>query len=143
MMKKTITLLAVLLAAIITVTACGSKKSDTKQAANTSKSKVSKSVSKPKTSSSSSSEMTSSSATSEVSEDGHLHGEAEESHWSEESSEAAKIMTVSEARQALREINIDDSNFSNADLNGYILDAQKAGQDFKTYMSAQGFAPLN
>jgi hypothetical protein len=52
-------------------------------------------------------------------------------------------MTVAEARQTLRELNINDGNFSNADINKYILEAQAAGQEFGAYMVAQGFGALN
>src|SRR5574337_351795 len=64
---------------------------------------------------------------------------AEESQWSKASSEAAKVMTVTEGREALREVGIDDSNLSNADINKYILEAQAAGVTLGNYMKSQGF----
>ncbi|GAX47978.1 hypothetical protein [Pseudolactococcus reticulitermitis] len=143
-MKKITGLLAILLVAIMTITACGGKKSDTKKSSATSKSKVSQTVSKSSQSSTSSQvlESSSSSVVASASESEHVHGEAEESQWSQQSSEAAKVMTVSEARQTLRELNINDGNFSNADINKYILEAQAAGQEFGAYMVAQGFEAL-
>ena len=141
-MKKIIGLLAILLLAILTITACGGKKTDTKKTSSTSKSKVSKTVSKTSQSSSATTNSDISASTSESVQE-HLHGEAEESQWSQQSSEAAKVMTVAEARQTLRELNINDGNFSNADINKYILEAQAAGQEFGAYMVAQGFGALN
>jgi hypothetical protein len=141
-MKKTIGLLAILFVAIITVTACGGKKTAPKQSSVASKSKVTQKTSGSVSTSSTVSETDNQSSETVSSETPH-GGSAEESKWSEQASEAAKIMTVAEARQILRDSNIDDSNFSNADINSYLLDAQKAGQDFKTYMSAQGFPTLN
>ncbi|GAB2022391.1 hypothetical protein RyT2_14650 [Pseudolactococcus yaeyamensis] len=138
-MKKVTGLLAILLIAIITITACGGKKSETKKTSGASKSKVSQTVSK--SSQASSSVATSRDSSASIPDD--LHGEAEESQWSEQSSEAAKVMTVVEARQTLRDLNINDSNFSNADINKYILEAQAAGQEFGPYMVAQGFEALN
>ena len=142
-MKKITGLLAILLVAIITITACGGKKSDTKKTSNTSKSKVSKTISKTSQSSKTTSNETSSSVAESTSIPEDLHGEAEESKWSQQSSEAAKVMTVAEARQTLRDVNINDGNFSNADINKYILEAQAAGQEFGAYMVAQGFGALN
>ena len=141
-MKKIIGLLAILLLAILTITACGGNKTDTKKTSSTSKSKVSKTVSKSSQSSSATTNSDISASTSESVQE-HLHGEAEESQWSQQSSEAAKVMTVAEARQTLRELNINDGNFSNADINKYILEAQAAGQEFGAYMVAQGFGALN
>ena len=144
-MKKITGLLAILMVAIITITACGGKKSDTKKPSSTSKSKVSKTVSKSSQSSASltSSDETSAPASESSSAPAELHGETEESKWSQQSSEAAKVMTVAEARQILRDLNINDGNFSNADINKYILEAQAAGQEFGAYMVAQGFGALN
>src|SRR5574337_251893 len=92
-MKKIIGLLAILLLAILTITACGGKKTDTKKTSSTSKSKVSKTISKSSQSSSATTNSDISASTSESVQE-HLHGEAEESQWSQQSSEAAKVMTV-------------------------------------------------
>ncbi|MGO2940216.1 MAG: hypothetical protein ACTIDA_06775 [Pseudolactococcus laudensis] len=142
-MKKITGLLAILLVVIITITACGGKKSESKKTSSSSKSKVSKTVSKTSQSSETTGSEITSSASESTSTPEHLHGEAEESQWSQQSSEAAKVMTVAEARQTLRELNINDGNFSNADINKYILEAQAAGQEFGAYMVAQGFGALN
>ena len=142
-MKKITGLLAILLVVIITITACGGKKSEPKKTSSDAKSKVSKTVSKKSQSSETISSEPSMSISESTSTSEELHGEAEESKWSQQSSEAAKVMTVAEARQTLRDLNINDSNFSNADINKYILEAQAAGQEFGPYMVAQGFRDLN
>ena len=85
----------------------------------------------------SNSDTTPSSATKQ--EEAQSHNDAEESQWSKASSEAAKVMTVTEGREALREVGIDDSNLSNADINKYILEAQAAGVTLGNYMKSQGF----
>ncbi|MCJ1996030.1 hypothetical protein GYN67_04965 [Lactococcus piscium] len=72
-------------------------------------------------------------------EDGQSHNDTEESQWSKASSETANVMTVTEGREALREVDIDDSNFSNADINKYILEAQAAGVTLGNYMKSQEF----
>ena len=141
-MKKLSVVLVLILSTIVLVTACGDKKTKTESTDKTAKSKsgkVSKSASEStKTSaSSSSSETTPSSATKQ--EDGQSHNDTEESQWSKTSSEAAKVMTVTEGREALREVGIDDSNLSNADINKYILEAQAAGVTLGNYMKSQGF----
>jgi uncharacterized protein YjdB len=61
------------------------------------------------------------------------------SEQSTQSSTTTEMLTIDEARQILRDLKIDDSKFSNDELSQYLLAAQNAGQDFKTYMSAQGF----
>ena len=142
-MKKITGLLAILLVGIITITACGGKKSEPKKTSSDAKSKVSKTVSKKSQSSETISSEPSMSISESTSTSEELHGESEESKWSQQSSEAAKVMTVAEARQTLRDLNINDSNFSNADINKYILEAQAAGQEFGPYMVAQGFGALN
>lgn len=141
-MKKISVLLVLLLSTIVLVTACGDKRPKTESSDKTAKnksSKVSKSASESsKTSASSnSSETTSSSATKQ--EDTQSHGDTEESQWSKASSEAAKVMTVAEGRDALRQVGIDDSNFSPMDINKYILEAQTAGVALGNYMKSQGF----
>jgi uncharacterized protein YxeA len=134
-MKKILLVLTSLLVAVIAVMACSHPKTETKPV---SKAKASRVSSKIQTSSETSQKVSGSSA--ELATE--MHGKTEESEWLAQSSEAAKLMTIDEARQSLREVNIDDSNFSNADLNRYILAAQTAGQDFQAYMLAQNFPTL-
>lgn len=142
-MKKISAVLVLLLSTIVLVTACGDKKTKTESSDKTAKSKsnkVSKSAAEAtKTSVSSSSSQTSSQSAAKQ-EDVPSHGGAtEESQWSKDSSEAAKVMTVAEGRDALRQVGIDDSNFSNADINKYILEAKAAGVTLGNYMKSQGF----
>lgn len=137
-MKKISGVLVLLLSTIILVTACGDKKTKTESTDKTAKSKssqVSKSASE--STKTSNSDTTPSSATKQ--EEAQSHNDAEESQWSKASSEAAKVMTVTEGREALREVGIDDSNLSNADINKYILEAQAAGVTLGNYMKSQGF----
>jgi len=137
-MKKISIVLVLLLSTIVLVTACGDKKTKTESTDKTAKSKssqVSKSASE--STKTSSSETTPSSATKQ--DEAQSHNDAEESQWSKASSEAAKVMTVTEGREALREVGIDDSNLSNADINKYILEAQAAGVTLGNYMKSQGF----
>lgn len=137
-MKKISGVLVLLLSTIVLVTACGDKKTKTESTDKTAKSKssqVSKSASE--STKTSSSETTPSSATKQ--EEAQSHNDAEESQWSKASSEAAKVMTVTEGREALRQVGIDDSNLSNADINKYILEAQAAGVALGNYMKSQGF----
>ncbi|MCJ2002620.1 hypothetical protein [Pseudolactococcus carnosus] len=137
-MKKISVVLVLLLSTIVLVTACGDKKTKTESTDKTAKSKssqVSKSASE--STKTSSSETTPSSATKQ--DEAQSHNDAEESQWSKASSEAAKVMTVTEGREALRQVGIDDSNFSNADINKYILEAQAAGVALGNYMKSQGF----
>jgi len=137
-MKKISGVLVLLLSTIVLVTACGDKKTKTESTDKTAKSKssqVSKSASE--STKTSSSETTPSSATKQ--DEAQSHNDAEESQWSKASSEAAKVMTVTEGREALREVGIDDSNLSNADINKYILEAQAAGVTLGNYMKSQGF----
>lgn len=137
-MKKISGVLVLLLSTIVLVTACGDKKTKTESTDKTAESKssqVSKSASE--STKTSNSETTPSSATKQ--EEAQSHNDAEESQWSKASSEAAKVMTVTEGREALREVGIDDSNLSNADINKYILEAQAAGVTLGNYMKSQGF----
>ena len=137
-MKKISGVLVLLLSTIVLVTACGDKKTKTESTDKTAKSKssqVSKSASE--STKTSNSETTPSSATKQ--DEAQSHNDAEESQWSKASSEAAKVMTVTEGREALREVGIDDSNLSNADINKYILEAQAAGVTLGNYMKSQGF----
>ena len=137
-MKKISIVLVLLLSTIVLVTACGDKKTKTESTDKTAKSKssqVSKSASE--STKTSNSDTTPSSATKQ--EEAQSHNDAEESQWSKASSEAAKVMTVTEGREALREVGIDDSNLSNADINKYILEAQAAGVTLGNYMKSQGF----
>ena len=137
-MKKISIVLVLLLSTIVLVTACGGKKTKTESTDKTAKSKssqVSKSASE--STKTSNSDTTPSSATKQ--EEAQSHNDAEESQWSKASSEAAKVMTVTEGREALREVGIDDSNLSNADINKYILEAQAAGVTLGNYMKSQGF----
>ncbi len=137
-MKKISGVLVLLLSTIVLVTACGDKKTKTESTDKTAKSKssqVSKSASE--STKTSNSDTTPSSATKQ--EEAQSHNDAEESQWSKASSEAAKVMTVTEGREALREVGIDDSNLSNADINKYILEAQAAGVTLGNYMKSQGF----
>lgn len=137
-MKKISVVLVLLLSTIVLVTACGDKKTKTESTDKTAKSKssqVSKSASE--STKTSSSETTPSSATKQ--DEAQSHNDAEESQWSKASSEAAKVMTVTEGREALRQVGIDDSNLSNADINKYILEAQAAGVALGNYMKSQGF----
>lgn len=137
-MKKISGVLVLLLSTIVLVTACGDKKTKTESTDKTAKSKssqVSKSASE--STKTSNSDTTPSSATKQ--EEAQSHNDAEESQWSKASSEAAKVMTVTEGREALREVGIDDSNLSNADINKYILEAQAAGVALGNYMKSQGF----
>lgn len=137
-MKKISGVLVLLLSTIVLVTACGDKKTKTESTDKTAKSKssqVSKSASE--SAKTSNSDTTPSSATKQ--EEAQSHNDAEESQWSKASSEAAKVMTVTEGREALRQVGIDDSNLSNADINKYILEAQAAGVTLGNYMKSQGF----
>ena len=137
-MKKISGVLVLLLSTIVLVTACGDKKPKTESTDKTAKSKssqVSKSASE--STKTSNSDTTPSSATKQ--EEAQSHNDAEESQWSKASSEAAKVMTVTEGREALRQVGIDDSNLSNADINKYILEAQAAGVTLGNYMKSQGF----
>lgn len=137
-MKKISGVLVLLLSTIVLVTACGDKKTKTESTDKTAKSKssqVSKSASE--STKTSNSDTTPSSATKQ--EEAQSHNDAEESQWSKASSEAAKVMTVTEGREALRQVGIDDSNLSNADINKYILEAQAAGVALGNYMKSQGF----
>ena len=137
-MKKISGVLVLLLSTIVLVTACGDKKTKTESTDKTAKSKssqVRKSASE--STKTSNSDTTPSSATKQ--EEAQSHNDAEESQWSKASSEAAKVMTVTEGREALREVGIDDSNLSNADINKYILEAQAAGVTLGNYMKSQGF----
>ncbi len=137
-MKKISGVLVLLLSTIVLVTACGDKKTKTESTDKTAKSKssqVSKSASE--STKTSNSDTTPSSATKQ--EEAQSHNDAEESQWSKASSEAAKVMTVTEGREALRQVGIDDSNLSNADINKYILEAQAAGVTLGNYMKSQGF----
>lgn len=139
-MKKISVVLVLLLSTIVLVTACGDKKTKTESSTKTAKSKVSKSASEATNTSVSSSSSQTSSQSAAKQEDIPSHGGAtEESQWSKDSSEAAKVMTVAEGRDALRQVGIDDSNFSNADINKYILEAQAAGLALGNYMKSQGF----
>jgi len=141
-MKKLSVVLVLILSTILLVTACGDKKTKTESTDKTAKSKssqVSKSASEStKTAASSSSNETATSSATKQ-EEAQSHNDAEESQWSKASSEAAKVMTVTEGREALREVGIDDSNLSNADINKYILEAQAAGVALGNYMKSQGF----
>lgn len=137
-MKKLSVVLVLILSTIVLVTACGDKKTKTESTDKTAKSKssqVSKSASE--STKTSNSDTTPSSATKQ--EEAQSHNDAEESQWSKASSEAAKVMTVTEGREALRQVGIDDSNLSNADINKYILEAQAAGVTLGNYMKSQGF----
>ena len=137
-MKKISGVFVLLLSTIVLVTACGDKKTKTESTDKTAKSKssqVSKSASE--STKTSNSDTTPSSATKQ--EEAQSHNDAEESQWSKASSEAAKVMTVTEGREALRQVGIDDSNLSNADINKYILEAQAAGVTLGNYMKSQGF----
>ena len=137
-MKKISGVLVLLLSTIVLVTACGDKKTKTESTDKTAKSKssqVSKSASE--STKTSNSDTTPSSATKQ--DEAQSHNDAEESQWSKASSEAAKVMTVTEGREALRQVGIDDSNLSNADINKYILEAQAAGVTLGNYMKSQGF----
>lgn len=139
-MKKISGVLVLLLSTIVLVTACGDKKTKTESTDKTAKSKssqVSKSASESESTKTSNSDTTPSSATKQ--EEAQSHNDAEESQWSKASSEAAKVMTVTEGREALRQVGIDDSNLSNADINKYILEAQAAGVALGNYMKSQGF----
>lgn len=137
-MKKISGVLVLLLSTIVLVTACGDKKTKTESTDKTAKSKSSQvSKSESESTKTSNSDTTPSSATKQ--EEAQSHNDAEESQWSKASSEAAKVMTVTEGREALREVGIDDSNLSNADINKYILEAQAAGVTLGNYMKSQGF----
>ncbi|KAA8370999.1 hypothetical protein FE410_04720 [Leuconostoc carnosum] len=69
-------------------------------------------------------------------ENGH---ETEESSVAKQSSQAGTLMTVVEARQKMRDANIDDSSFSNNDINSYIVKANEGQKDFVEYLKSQGF----
>ena len=142
-MKKITVLSILILMSVVLVVGCGKKASKTgSKAASTavSKSKVSKQSASDKTTSSATDNTKPSSTTeASASSDESTPDKTQESKWSQEASEAAKGMTVAQGREALRQANIDDSDFSNADINKYILAAHKAGQDLGTYMKSQGF----
>lgn len=81
-------------------------------------------------------EALSSSSSSISSNNGH---QSEESAINSTASEAAKIMSVDQARNLMRDSGISDGAFSNNDINKYIIEANKKHKDFIEYLKSLGF----